>query len=190
MLRTIAGGWKIVAEMNGRDEIRLAVRGDAERLSELKLATFRETFLDGFGIPYPPADLAVFEADSYGVDRITAEIGDPLHRTWIVEREGRLIAYAHVGPCKLPHPDARARDGEIYQIYLRAEAQGAGLGKKLLKIATDFLSDDRPGPIWLGVWSGNAKAQNLYHAEGFAKVGEYHFRVGNWLDEEYIFRRG
>lgn len=178
-----------MAEMTGKDEIRLAASGDAERLAELKLATFRETFLDGFGIPYPPADLAEFEADSYGVDRIAAEIADSYHRTWVVVREERFIAYAHVGPCKLPHPEALATDGEIYQIYLRVEAQGAGLGKKLLEIATEFLSVDRPGPIWLGVWSGNTKAQNLYHAHGFSKVGQYHFRVGKWRDEEYIFRR-
>ena len=39
--------------------IRRATPDDAAMLAELKLATFRETFLaGGFAIPYPPADLA------------------------------------------------------------------------------------------------------------------------------------
>ena len=46
--------------------IRLARSEDAEMLARLKLITFRQTFLEeGFAIPYPPADLAAFEAASY-----------------------------------------------------------------------------------------------------------------------------
>ena len=43
--------------------------------------------------------------------------------------------------------------------------------------------------IWLGVWSGNDKAQAFYAKRGFAKVGEYRFRVGETLDHEFIMRR-
>ena len=39
--------------------IRPALSSDVAALSALKLAAFRETFLDGFAIPYPPADLAL-----------------------------------------------------------------------------------------------------------------------------------
>ena len=40
--------------------LRRAGPGDAETLARLGLETFRETFLDGFAIPYPPDDLATF----------------------------------------------------------------------------------------------------------------------------------
>jgi ribosomal protein S18 acetylase RimI-like enzyme len=101
-----------------------------------------------------------------------------------------LLAYAHVGPCKLPHPEASPDAGELYQIYARTEAHGLGLGRQLLDVALDHLARTRPGPVWLGVWSGNLKAQAIYAARGFMKVGEYRFPVGNWFDEEFIFRRG
>ena len=35
--------------------IRPAHPRDTAALARLKLATFRETFIDGFAIPYPPA---------------------------------------------------------------------------------------------------------------------------------------
>ncbi|MDY6925211.1 MAG: GNAT family N-acetyltransferase, partial [Pseudomonadota bacterium] len=36
----------------------------------------------------------------------------------------------------------------------------------------------------------NAKAQAMYAARGFEKVGEYQYPVGDWLDDEFILRRG
>jgi len=167
--------------------IRPATLADAPALAALKLATFRATFLDEFAIPYPPADLAVFEAETYGLAKVEAELADPAHRTWVVDgAEGTLDAYLHLGPCKLPHPDVADGDPEIYQLYLRREAQGRGLGKALLDHALAFLGRDRP--IWIGVWSGNDRAQHVYGAKGFKPVGTYEFPVGAWRDAEVIMR--
>lgn len=173
-------------------QIRHAHVEEAPALAALKLATFRQTFLDdGFGIPYPPADLAIFEADSYSADVVAAEIADPQRQNWVAEDwDGRLLGYAQVGPCKLPHPEAGEEQGELYQLYVLREAQGRKLGKQLLDVAMEHLAETRPGPVWLGVWSGNEKAQAVYLAGGFRKVGDYRFKVGSWYDEEYIFRKG
>ncbi|KKC27048.1 acetyltransferase [Sphingomonas sp. SRS2] len=172
-------------------QIRLAHVEEASALAALKLDTFRQTFLDeGFGIPYPPADLAAFEADSYSAAAIAAELADPERRSWVAEDwDGRLLGYAQVGPCKLPHPEAGPAQGELYQLYILREAQGQKLGKQLLDVTLDYLAEARPGPVWLGVWSGNDKAQAVYAARGFERVGDYRFKVGSWYDEEHIYRK-
>jgi ribosomal protein S18 acetylase RimI-like enzyme len=171
-------------------QIRPAKHDDAEALAVLKRETFRESFVDGgFAIPYPPADIAQFEVANYGIERITAELADSEKMSWVAEIEGRLLGYAHVGPTKLPHHEAAPGDGELYQLYVRNEAQGLKLGGKLLAVALTHLAKTRPGPIWLGVWSGNLRAQAIYAAQGFEKVGEYDFPVGSWTDREFIFRR-
>ncbi len=168
--------------------IRNAVPADAAALSQLKLATFREAFLEDFAIPYPPADLARFEAETYGLKRVQAELADPDHRTWVIDGGGAdLIGYAHVGPCKLPNDQVRPGDWELYQLYLRREVQGGGLGKRLLGHVLGWLAD-RGSPVWLGVWSGNIRAQALYKRWGFVVVGEHRFHVGNWVDEELTMR--
>ena len=169
--------------------LRAAGADDAAPLAGLKLAAFRETFIEGFAIPYPPYDRARFEQTSYSLATVAAELGDPEKATWVVEADGALLGYAHVGPCKLPHPEVGAWAGELYQLYLLKSAQGLGLGKQLMDIAFAHLAATRPGPIWLGVWSGNLKAQAFYAALGFAKVGEYQFPVGAWRDDEFIYRR-
>ena len=172
-----------------RAQTRVARIDEVAALAALKLQTFRETFLeDGFGIAYPADDLAIFE-EGYSEEQVRRELSDPRHTTWVGEEDGRLLGYAHVGPCKLPHPDVRDGDGELYQLYLLRQAQGTGLGRTLLDIALAHLEKTRPGPIWLGVWSGNTKAQAVYAKRGFTKAGEYEFPVGSWKDHEFILKR-
>ena len=162
--------------------IRSANPRDTAALARLKLATFRETFIDGFAIPYRPDELALFEEASYAPAVVAAELDDAAKTTWIAEEGGRMLGYAQVGPCKLPHPDV---------LYILNEAQGHGLGRRLLAQALSHLSARHPGPVWLGVWSGNLAAQRFYAGHGFAKAGEYRFPVGrSWFDDEFIFRKG
>ncbi|WP_322086371.1 GNAT family N-acetyltransferase [Burkholderia sp. BCC1999] len=171
--------------------IRVATLADAAPLADLKRDTFRETFLqDGFGIDYPPNDLAAYEARSYSVATVSEQLIDPQCRTWVAEGDdGTLVGYALAGPCKLPHPEVAAGSGEIHQIYLRRGTQGTGAGRALFDAALDYLADERPGPVWLGVWSGNAKAIAFYEKAGFRQVGTYDFHVGESTDLEYIYRR-
>lgn len=170
--------------------IRRATAPDTEPLARLKRETFRETFLaGGFDMTYPAADLAAFEAASYDPAVVARELADPERAIWIAEAGGAMLGYAQVGPCKLPHPEVRAGDGEVHQIYVRRTAQGLGLGARLFDLALGHLAATRPGPVWLGVWSGNAKAQAFYAARGFARIGTYDFPVGTVTDHEFIFRR-
>ncbi|CAN0621909.1 diamine N-acetyltransferase [Burkholderia multivorans] len=172
-------------------KIRIAIPGDAVALSKLKCETFRETFLeDGFNIGYAPDDLAAFEAESYSAEKIMEQLADPEHRTWIAENgDGRLIGYVHVGPCHLAHPEVQEADGEVYQLYLRREAQGSGAGRDLFNLALEYLTEARSGSLWLGVWSGNDKAIAFYEKAGFTHVGDYGFKVGATTDHEFIYRR-
>jgi GNAT superfamily N-acetyltransferase len=170
--------------------IRLATAADVPALALFKRQCFRETFLDGFAIPYPPADIARFEADSYGEPKVASEIADPTHASWVVEEDGKLIAYAHAGPCKLPHEEVRAGDTELYQLYLHHGVAGSGLGRALMERVLGWLEAHSPERQWLGVWSGNERAQRFYARFGFRQVGGYEFPVGDHRDKEFILRRG
>ncbi len=169
---------------------RRAGAADAEALTQLGYQTFHETFIEGFAIPYPPADLANFVEANYTRAVFERKLADPRQATWIAEREGSALAYANAGPCHLPHPDARPDHAELNRLYVLGSAQGLGLGRRLLEMTLDWMEAQAPGPLWLGVWSGNLKAQALYARYGFSKVGEYEFPVGEWRDHEFILKRG
>ena len=170
--------------------IRRARPDDAPRLADLGRETFLETFIEGFQIPYPPEDLAAYIARVYTPDAFLARVEDPLQAVWLAGPAERPLAYAVAGPCGLPHADAGPGHGELKLLYVRRQAQGQGLGPALLDTALDWLEFDGRRPLWIGVWSGNTRAQQLYATRGFTKAGEYDFPVGTWLDREWILRRG
>ncbi len=170
--------------------LRRASVTDARTLTKIGCQTFRETFLEGFAIPYPPQDLASFMEANYTQAAFERKLADARQASWIAERDGIALAYANAGPCHLPHPDVRPDQMELNRLYVLRAAQGLGLGHRLLETTLGWMEAQRPGPLWLGVWSGNLKAQGLYSRHGFRKVGEYEFPVGEWRDCEFIFRRG
>ena len=57
-----------------------------------------------------------------------------------------------------------------------------------MDIAISWL-DARFDHLYVGVYSENFRAQELYRRYGFEKVGEYRFMVGNHADLEWIMRR-
>lgn len=171
--------------------IRPARPEDAVALGDLGRQTFIDTFVTGFGIPYPADDLAQFLDASFSPEATTTRLKEPGAAWWVAESgDGDLLAFANAGPNTLPHPEASASHTELRRLYVGRHAQGLGLGTRLLAVALDWMEDNSDGPIWIGVWSGNARAQKLYAGHGFESVGTYQYPVGRWLDDEFILRRG
>lgn len=165
--------------------IRRAGSADAEALSAIGAQTFTETF----GHLYPPQDLSEFLAEAYGLERTRADLADARKASWIVEADGVPIGYALAGPCGLPHDEVSALCGELKRIYFLKSWQGSGLGGRLFAETMDWLAASGFRVLWIGVWSENHGAQRFYARHGFAKVGEYGFKVGGTVDHEFILRR-
>lgn len=166
--------------------LRRGADGDAGALARIG----RETFAASFADLYEPADLAAFLAAAYAPEKMAAELADPATAVWLAEAGGEVVGYAVAGPASLPHPAVTDRCGELKRIYVLPRTQGAGLGSRLMDEALAWLERGGPRALWIGVWSGNRGARRLYERLGFAKVGEYYFKVGEALDREFILRRG
>jgi hypothetical protein len=152
----------------GAIAIRPATADDLDALCAQAGVLSRNIGPSGFAIPYPPADLALFERDAYGPAKVASELADATHATWVaVAGDGALVGYAHMGPCKLPHDDLAEGDHELYQLYLRRAAQGRagapddGYGDGVESARTLALGGRA---LWLGVWSGNDRAQRVSRA--------------------------
>ncbi|HEY2481632.1 MAG TPA: N-acetyltransferase [Caulobacteraceae bacterium] len=165
--------------------IRRACPADARLVAALGARTFADTF----GHLYAPQDLAAFLEAAHTPEKVAGELAAPHMAVWLAETAGGPVGYALAGACGLPHPEVTAGCGEIKRIYVLDEAQGAGLGARLMDEALAWLAAEGRAPVWLGVWSQNLAAQRFYVRYGFSKVGEYDFHVGAQVDHEFIMRR-
>lgn len=162
--------------------IRPAVAQDAATLAQLGA----ETFIATFGHLYARRDLDAFLREKHSVAAYEALLADSDYGVWLaVADDGEAIGYAVGAPCSLPAPDMPPRSGELSRIYMKASAQGGGVGRRLLETALDFLKA-RYDQVYLSVYAENVGAQRLYERYGFVKIHEYFFKVGEHLDPEWI----
>ena len=175
------------------DAIAIRLATDADCVAVLP-ALMRQTFSETFGHMYTPADLEDFLSATYNPAVLRSAMTDPRVKTWLVEdtSSGAVVAYAQAGPCSLPHAEASKDHFELWRIYVLQSHHRRGIGTRLMDIAlawADAPEASFSGPLWVGVYSENPRAQALYFRYGFTKAGEYEFEVGGARDREFIFRR-
>ena len=87
----------------------------------------------------------------------------------VVEIGGKLAGYATIGRNRARE---LAQQGEIYELYLRPEYQGIGLGSRLFAAAREKLADS--GLKGMVVWAleENAGAVSFYEGAGGRDIAE------------------
>jgi len=170
--------------------IRRATPADAELLGALSTKLFVDTFVHGFGIAYPQADIDFFIDESHSAQAYAATLADPDKATWIAETsDGAAAGYLVCGRhCHLPVAGVKPEDGQLRRLYVTPATQGTGLANRLMAIALDWLDADQR-PVWLGVWSGNDRAQRFYARHGFEKIAEFDDPIGQTIDLEFAMKR-
>ena len=154
-------------------------------LSELGAATFT----DSFGHLYDPADLTLFVQKNHSITAYRHVISDPDHFVWIAQDNDKLIGYLVLAPNDLPTDPPVKNALELARLYVRTSHHGQGIGQALLDAAIPFAQKAGFANMVLSVWSENYGGHRFYLRNGFEKIGEYQFPVGNHLDDEWIMRK-
>lgn len=99
--------------------------------------------------------------------RLSLEKCQDIARRWpdnivIAELDGKVVGFTGYGPCRNPGMDGC---GEVFAIYILKEAQGLGIGRKLMDAAFAKLTDYDTIVIW--VLKGNDHAFGFYEHYGF-----------------------
>lgn len=154
----------------------------AAPLSELGAATFS----DSFGHLYSPQDLAAFVKDNHSESAYRRSIKDPEQFLWVAEMDQALIGYVTLGPNHLPCDPPVKNSIELKRLYVRASHLNQGIGQTLMDAAILHARHAGFKHIALSVWSENYGGHRFYQRNGFEKIGEYQFPVGDHLDDEWI----
>lgn len=161
---------------------RMAQPDDAEALSTLG----KETFVETFGHLYTPENLAIF-LENHAPARWAEQLADPAYAIRVAEAEGRLIAYAKLGPPSLPFTP-QGHPIELRQLYVLKPWHGCGLAARLMDWTIAEARARGANELYLSVFTDNHRARRFYERYGFGFVQTYAFMVGNHADEDHIMR--
>ncbi|HYP34231.1 MAG TPA: GNAT family N-acetyltransferase [Burkholderiaceae bacterium] len=108
--------------------------------------------------------LAVRENRLSDPARITEEMYrdylDALGRGWVAELDGAVIGFS----------GADRGDGSIWALFVDPAHEGLGAGKRLLRLAVDWLFEIGFEEVWLGTQPGT-RADGFYAAQGWVQEG-------------------
>ena len=82
--------------------------------------------------------------------------------TIVAEMDGKIVGFSCYGKNE-------AGKNEVFALYLLKEAQGLGIGRKLLDTAIEKLDSAAPVSLW--VLKGNSRAIGFYEHYGFQPDG-------------------
>ena len=117
---------------------------------------------------------------SFGVEQLETELADEASRFYIARLDGENVGFMKTRTDR-SLPMVAAEDGlEVERIYLKAAAQGKGIGRMLIDQAVSDGRDVGRRVLWLKAMDTSDDAIAFYEKMGFAKFG------GERLDYELL----
>lgn len=165
-------------------QVRAASGADADGLALVGSATFLETFagvLEGSAIiehckreHSPAAYLAYLEHGACA---------------WLAETAlGQApVGFALLGATDLPGSEPGGADLELKRIYTLPKFHGGGMGARLMECALDEARRRGARRLLLGVYAGNDRAMAFYAKNGFDRIAQRRFRVGDRDYDDIVF---
>lgn len=160
-------------------KVRAATIADTGSLALIGSATFLETFagiLDGGAIvAHCDREHSASAYQQYLSDGAFA---------WLAEaREGEApVGFALLAGTDLPGSEPGGADLELKRIYTLSRFHGSGMGPQLMDCAIELAREKGARRLLLGVYAGNERALAFYGKNGFRRIADRCFRVG---DREY-----
>ncbi|HBU82874.1 MAG TPA: N-acetyltransferase [Paenibacillus sp.] len=160
-------------------EIRACSREDLQKLQEISIETFNDTFKD----QNSPDNMRAYLERAFNAKQLEAELSNSCSDIFFVYYNDELAGYLKLNRDEAQSEKMSDASLEIERIYIKKKFQKHGLGKYLLNHAIETALEHNKKNIWLGVWERNDNAIAFYNRMGFVQTGSHSFYMG---DEEQI----
>lgn len=165
--------------------IKNVTSNDLKDLQNISRETFKKTF-DPFTAP---DDMKRFLEEAYADKKLLAEINNPHSRFFFLLVEDEVAGYLKINDEDAQTESVKPNALEVERIYLRNKFQHKGLGLVLIKLAEKIAREENRDYMWLGVYEKNINAQKFYKRDGFEKVSQHVYQVGDDPQIDYILAK-
>lgn len=160
-------------------EVRKASSEDYNIIRELADRTWYPTYLSILS----QEQLDYMLEMMYSPAAYTEQLSIKNHHFLLASEEGTFLGFASY------ELNYHSETAKIHKLYVVPEAQGKGVGQKLLSVIENEALKNTNDKIVLNVNRFN-KAVNFYQKAGFEKAGEEDINIGNgYLMEDFIMRK-
>lgn len=163
-------------------EIRACRREDLQKLQEISIETFNDTFKD----QNSPDNMRAYLERAFNATQLEDELSNSCSDIFFVYYNDELAGYLKVNRDGAQSEKMSDDSLEIERIYVRKKFQKHGLGKYLLNKAMESALKHKKKQIWLGVWEKNDNAIAFYKKMGFVQIGTHSFYMGAEEQIDYI----
>ena len=149
----------------------------ADNIKELQQIS-RQTFLETFGSQNSAENMKEFLDTAYAEEKLKDEVENANSSFYFLTVDNKVAGYLKVNEGHAQTEQVVPNALEIERIYLKQSFQHQGLGLVLIKLAEKIAKEKEKDNMWLGVWEKNYQAQAFYEKDGFKRVGQHTFVVG------------
>jgi len=172
--------------MKGGFRIKKVDLHEIDLLADISLSTFTESFYH----QNDPSDFEEYAEKSLKPEVLLKEWEDPRSEFYFLyNTENKLIGYfkLNIGINRFQQPVSDHM--ELQRIYISDKNKSQGAGGYLLSQILHYAKSLKMTTIWLGVWEHNPGAIRFYERNGFKRVGDHHFNLGQSRQLDYILER-
>ena len=158
---------------------------DLDNLRKISIETFYQTFADS----NTAENMKAYLQSAYNEEKLYRELSNPNSSFFFVCVDERVAGYLKLNEFAAQTDINDSDSLELERIYILRDFQGMGLGKDLLEHAISVANEGGKKYIWLGVWEHNERAKRFYQKNGFYRIGEHSFVVGDDVQIDYVMRK-
>ncbi|MDS0524713.1 GNAT family N-acetyltransferase [Clostridium sp. SHJSY1] len=164
---------------------KCTINDDLYSLREVSYNTFNETFKD----VNTPEDMNDYLEKAFDINKISEELSNSNSQFYFLYENEELAGYIKINDTEAQTEINDSQALEIERIYVLKEFHSKGLGSILLNKAIEIAKELKKSYIWLGVWEENHKALQFYKRNGFYKIGQHSFFMGDDEQIDFIMKK-
>jgi ribosomal protein S18 acetylase RimI-like enzyme len=133
-----------------------------------------ETWPKTFGQIIPEEQINYMLQLIYNEESLKNQILEKGHNFILAEKDGRSLGFTSYQVNYNSEPQLM-----IHKLYILPEAQGLGIGAKLLILLSEIAQQNKNNELRLKVYFKNTNAIKFYEKYGFKKIGTETSEIGN-----------
>ena len=149
----------------------------------------RGTFTASFEKQNNPDDFRAYMDTAFSEEKIKQELLHPNSIFYFVQQDGDTVGYLKLNVNDAQTEFRETNGMELERVYLIPQAQGKGIGAKIIAFVLVVAKTRHKHYVWLGVWEKNIRAIRFYERLGFERCGTHPFYIGTDKQTDWLYKK-